>query len=602
MTTPRGLLVMLAVCVGPRAAGAANCTDGTACRFDWTPGEPSTLSLDEEVDETVICVFPSDIAYPELVQRTVPARLESLRFCAAESEEEEPARPTVPSFRFILQGDDDASSGAFSFTIDGLEIAATQDRPALHLDGAMPQTDVVVSNVVYQGEGALLRLPSELLDVDVELKRTIAAQGAAVKSCAGQTRVALTVPVDGAADPFSFRSSGERSRPLFYRYCSTEVEDASADLQLSGELELDPNGTAPLTGTEGEAFDSVMLEGLAVVSSGSCDPCVSALESVEVTDTSWSVADAAAAGTWLRSDAGIVHVLDSAWVAAGEPWTIAQGRAVEVLRLDACMSGVMPEAAPPQSMFALTGDGDLAIWNSVVRQMNGTASLVAFLADADARARLRGVTLQTGNVDGTLVPDWSQLDILNTLLIQASSDAGGPVPDGQELPMDVLLVEPSALFAEPDAVAASCEARLIPDRVRTGTRGRGSTTVLIDGIDASVAVLARNELSAFPLDVEPDDPWCDLDGTWPDIGAWSGPLSSVLYAPADPDDARLCPAVADDSGLAVDTGDRPELAVEEFVWGSGCRCSGAGASGAVALFLVPLWWRRRRRTPDSAAS
>lgn len=600
MTSVRPLLVGLACLVVPRLSSAAVCLDGTECTAEWEPGVGGVLD-DEDLSDVVICVQPGDIAYPEGQTLPVPEAIRTLRFCAADQGDgDAPPRPVIPPLMFALVDEDDGSTAPFSLTIDGVDIADVESTPALSLRGA--SASVRVSDVTYEGTSAFLQLSSDMAAVDVEFKRTTAGKGPSIKSCAGVTRVSLPVVDDGEPEPFSFEGSDSRTRPLFYKYCSSGQDSTDAALELSGSLRVD--GPAPLTGETGEddAFDTVVLEALTVEGETSCDPCVSAVSSIRTVDTSWSV-ESNAPGTWLRSDSGEVSIIDSSFETTGEPWTLARARVVRTLRLDACMSGAPEDDGAARPMFALEADGDLILWNSVVRQMDGDSALVEFRDgdQVDARTRLRGVTVQTGNTDGTLIPDWDRVDILNTLLIQSGDGTGGPVPDDLELAENVLLTDPASLFEQPDDTAGRCDARLIPDRSQTGTRGKGASTISHEGADTPIGVLALSELESFETGLDADAPWCDPDATWPDIGAWSGPLSPADYAPDVSSGARSCPSVGDDSGMGADTGDPPALEIDEFVWGSGCRCSDSGGTGVLSLFLIPLWWRRRLRAPGSAA-
>ncbi len=602
MTSARPLLVGLASLLVPRLASASSCLDGTVCTAEWTPGDGGPLFGEQAHSDMVICVLAANTSYPSGQNLDMPEGIRTLRFCAADSGEgDDASRPVIPPISLTLLPEDDESTAPVALTIDGMDIAEVNGLPALNLRGA--SSSVVVSDVTYEGSSSFLQLSSDMAAVDVEFKRTTAGVGPAVKSCAGVTRVTLTTVDDGEPAPFSFESSDSRTRPLFYKHCSTGSGSPNAALELYGVLHVD--GQAPLTGgedgDEDDMFDTVMLEALSVEGEIGCDPCVRAVSSISAVDTSWSVDETSPAGTWLRSDSGAVSIIDSDFETPGEPWTLARARVVRTLRLDACMSGAPEDESSALPMFALEADGDLLLWNSVVRHMKGDSALVEFRDGTDARARLRGVTVQTGNSNGTLISDWDRVDIINTLLIQSGDGTGGPVPGDLELAENVLLTDPASLFVQPDDTAGRCDARLIPDRAQTGTRGKGATKIVYDESEVSIGVLALGELESLETGLDSEEPWCDPDATWPDIGAWSGPLSSALYAPGASSSARACPSIGDDSGMGADTGEPPGIEIDDFVWGSGCRCSDAGGTGALSLLLIPLWWRRRLRTPGSTA-
>ena len=99
--------------------------------------------------------------------------------------------------------------------------------------------------------------------------------------------------------------------------------------------------------------------------------------------------------------------------------------------------------------------------------------------------------------------------------------------------------------------------------------------------------------------------WCDPDGTWPDVGAWSGPVADPELAP-DLDDVAERPCFriigSGDTAVLLDTGDLPSetdtappASASAIRWGGTCR----GAALWVPLTLLPLLLRRETPEPHA---
>jgi hypothetical protein len=228
--------------------------------------------------------------------------------------------------------------------------------------------------------------------------------------------------------------------------------------------------------------------------------------------------------------------------------------------------------------------------------------------ESSSEIRLRGTTVLTGIVDGTLVPEDKVLEATNTLLVGGSVPAADALPDAaRDWPAHVrLTTDISDVFSSPEDVLR-CDAAPLPDTASTGTRGRGVKEMDVpDGSVEMLGATASGELSnlfeqsaASGVELEdPGDTWCDPDGSWPDVGAWSGPWSPEALDPGiATGDLVPCEGPRPDTGGVddADTGDAGDVVgTTRITWGGTCN----GFQGSRAVGILPLlgfWWGRRRR-------
>ena len=321
-----------------------------------------------------------------------------------------------------------------------------------------------------------------------------------------------------------------------------------------------------LAGTEQAPFRSVHLEDL-TVDGYDCEVCVTATE-IHARNTTWTLGtDAfgtpADTGFWLRA-MGVdpITLANVTFRTEGAPWTLADGTFLQALGLEYCAAGGWTSGT--DGLLAVSRSSNL--WNSTVVMGNGSMPLTM---ESSSEIRLRGTTVVTGIVDGTLVredPENSALEATNTLLVGGSAPAVDALPGtAQDWPAHVRLTTDIADVFSSSEDVLRCDAAPLPDTASTGTRGRGVKEMDVpDGSVEMLGVTASRELSdlfeqsaASGVEVEdPGDTWCDPDGSWPDVGAWSGPWSPRHSTP-DSRPRTLCRAmnqartrVARDGGMA----------------------------------------------------
>ena len=258
---------------------------------------------------------------------------------------------------------------------------------------------------------------------------------------------------------------------------------------------------------------------------------------------------------------------------------------LQALGLDYCAAGGWTSGT--DGLLTVTESANL--WNSTVVMGNGSMPLTM---ESSSEIRLRGTTVLTGIVDGTLVPEDKVLEATNTLLV-------GGAPGGQ------------CLAGYSAGLARACASHhghrgcllLIGGRppLRRGTAaghrldrnpGRGVKEMDVpDGSVEMLGVTASRELSdlfeqsaASGVELEdPGDTWCDPDGSWPDVGAWSGPWSPEALDPGiATGDLVPCEGPRPDTGGVddADTGDAADVVgTTGITWGG--TCSGFQGSRAV---------------------
>ena len=328
-----------------------------------------------------------------------------------------------------------------------------------------------------------------------------------------------------------------------------------------------------------------------------CDPCVSATSRIATSASNWQLGGAGSipGGTLFSVPDGRVEIETLAFQTDGPGWRIAEADRSLVYRLDACMPGGSSDRAA--SVFH---GSDLDLWNSVVVHPGQPQAL--WSSDEGSTPRLRGVSVVTAVDDGTAVT--SAENAFNTLFVQPDAATGSPLPDGFEPPDDVVVRRYSRVF-DSNAVA-TCRALAIPDVERSGTRGKGRVTgptgmmllkhycdEVVDAEGHGTDIAAVGAACTEPTDVQ--TAWCDPDETWPDVGAWSGPLSDLALEPENSgSQGRPCPPLAGSGDTAVpfDTADAAANENGSYEWGGTCK----GAVLWLPLALLPVWVRRRR--PD----
>jgi hypothetical protein len=427
--------------------------------------------------------------------------------------------------------------------------------------------------------------------------------------------------VDGesALEYTSLRSAD----PLFRGF-----EQPELDLKVTGRLQREIDSAGPVAGLTNSSsdFGTVTLEDLAV-NGYDCEVCVEA-DTIHVTDTTWVLAQndegaPAGPGLWLKanddgsgSSAGLVTLNQVTFQTDGPPWQLAKAARVQAVGLNYCAAGTNTSDSTDYLGVLFVGDS-ASIWNSAIVVANDGGPLVA---ESGGSLGLRGVTVVTGNTTSDLVPNMSELQVTNTLFVGKGTPASAALADRDEgWPSHVLLASAAdAVFRDPASVF-SCAAPPIPDAPTTGTRGKGVQKFIDEfGVEQLLWTLVGNELQNVPTDPGQGDDWCDPDGTegsWPDIGAWSGPLSSDVFDPhvtpwrpcnmregdtsspvvdtATPDSGETPDSGGTDTSGPTpdDTGDPANLL--RYSWGG--TCGGCGGSAAVVVPVMALWWRRRRR-------
>lgn len=394
---------------------------------------------------------------------------------------------------------------------------------------------------------------------------------------------------------------GTSTVPLFSADESTGV---APSLELKGSLQrnLGTVRARALAGTEFAPFRSVHLEDL-TVEGYDCEVCVTATE-IHGRNTTWMLGTDASGtpadtGFWLRAT-GVepITLANVTFRTEGAPWTLAKGTSLQALGLEYCAAGGWTSGTDG----LLTVSRSANLWNSTVVMGSGSMPLTM---DTASEIRLRGTTVVTGIVDGTLVPEDKVLEATNTLLVGGSAPATDALPGAaRDWPAHVrLTTDISDVFSSPQDVLR-CDTAPLPDTAWTGTRGRGVKEM--DVPDRSVEMLgvsASRELSdlfeqsaASGVELEdPGDTWCDPDGSWPDVGAWSGPWSPEALDPGiATGDLVPCEGPRPDTGGTdgADTGDG--IGGTRITWGGTCNaCQGSRAVGI--LPLLGFWWGRRRR-------
>ena len=393
--------------------------------------------------------------------------------------------------------------------------------------------------------------------------------------------------------------------PLFSADPSAGVPPS---LELRGSLQRTQSlqRARPVVGGDLFApFRNVHLEDL-TVDGYDCEVCVTATE-IHARNTTWTLGTResgmpADSGIWLRSTgAQPITLANVTFRTEGAPWTLADGTSLQALGLEFCAAGGWTSGT--DGLLAVSESANL--WNSTVVMGSGSMPLTTETAP---EIRLRGTTVLTGIVDGTLVPEDKVLEATNTLLVGGSAPAADALPGAtQDWPAHVrLTTDITDVFSSPENVLR-CDAAPLPDTAQTGTRGRGVKEMDVpDGSAEMLGVTASRELSdvfeqsaASGVEVEdPGDTWCDPDGSWPDVGAWSGPWSPETLDPGlATEDLVPCEGPRPDTGGVddADTGDAADVVgTTGITWGG--TCSGFQGSRAVGILpLLGFWWGRCRR-------
>jgi len=609
------------------AAGAP--TAQAACPADadqiWGPPTASTtlLSLDSAAGSATdwkVCVLSGYAAAGGEIDVYVASGLTSFTLVGENPETPVPALKLRTVFSH-------SASGVVSYALEDLRLRPPDDAtPGVWLrgpdvpGGGPGYHELALSSVSIDGDGHLLGVSDIGSTPQLRFSDTRYPAGAApVSTCAPSTTVTLsadgllptggprTVPLvepgdcDGSGNIVTFVGTHQESSP------STSVPGLVPDA-----------GSVP----PGDAFGRVNL-GFFTAEDVHCDPCVSATESVEVWDSSWTLGDTGslAGGTLLSVPSGTVGVRRMTFLTEGAAWRLVEADRAAVYRMEACMPGATGGA---DSAFH---GSELDLWNSVV--VHSGAPQPLWTSDSGITPRLRGVTVVSAVDDGSALP--STQDALNTLFVQPDGATGSPVPsDGPE---DALVRRYADVFTSP--AVATCGTHALPDAPWSGTRGKGRVrgptglpmiehycTELVDATAYGFDPAGASEACTAPTEAQ--SAWCDPDGTWPDVGAWSGPLADddpqpdlagVTPRACPPsgggEDTAVEPDTADPTGSdsgeptdsdsggtsGTDPGDTrrdtasPSATDDGYRWGGTC---GRAAAIWLPLALLPVWARRRR--------
>lgn len=599
--------------LGPRAA-RAECPADTD--REWSPADGYTIEQEDtwESSQYIVCILQSDAGFASgHLTVSPPWNVSDLQIVG-----ENPLTPvpalTIGSGYFRYTGSTDPT-----MTFRDLDVQPEDDTtPAISL--LSPSTadsftrHVFLESVNQSGGGALLQVTDSVNRHEVHLVSTThPGDTTPVSTCAERTVVNLY-------DNGLQSTATSRTVPLLeVGACDS---DADRELILSGtlrqsSLDQDAPGLVPDAAlvSNNDTFTKVELRSF-TAENVHCDPCVSALRRVVVKDTTWQLEGAGSMdGGTLFSVPGSdsdsvsdsrVKINNLSFQTDGPGWSIADADQTLVYQLDACMPGT--SGTSTASVFNGT---ELDLWNSVIVHPGQPQPL--WSSSEETAPRLRGVTVVTAVDDGTALTNAG--DTFNTLFVQPYDATGSPLPADFELPDDVV-VRPYDRVFQTEA-AGRCLARAIPDAERNGTRGKGRAAG-----PAGITMLQRYCDEVFGSEGYASDPagledacgtateeqiaWCDPDGTWPDVGAWSGPVADPELAP-DLDDVAERPCFriigSGDTAVLLDTGDLPSetdtappASASAIQWGGTCR----GAALWVPLTLLPLLLLRRNTSEPHA--
>lgn len=603
---------------------AAQCGDGTACELEWDVGvgySPVDGLLNSASSDPVICVSHDGSPMPSVTPFNTGKT--SLTFCGAEG-----TSAPIPALAIRFAGDPaTVTLQDITLSADGL----TESRGGIQLSGnltSLELEDVLVQDGVYA---------VGLVDITASSRPEVRFKGVQVDT-ASTSLMKTTDDVDvvfedgeDGAPPVSYGAlrtatlllAGEDQPSISLR------TESAAGRESSLRRDLDSAGAVgPLTSSD-SLFRSVELSQL-VVEGYDCASCVAA-SSVRAASVEWRLE--ASAGV-PEPPKGVLFTADSVSIDGfvfrtdGDPWTLAKGGSINVLGLDFCAADGSGDDLDPVFQLGAGEGSSLRLWNSSVVMAQAITPLAWGGPAFPPEIYLRGTTVVTpiDTTDETqlsLVQDSATFGALNSLVVGAYLPPTAVLPAGWSGPAHVVLAAASEVFVDAASVR-SCDVLAIPDGAATGTRGKGVQTFTDpDGETELLWVLAGNELQDFPSVGAADDTWCDPDGTWPDVGAWSGPLSLQTFdpelgsgRPCEPDGTDTADPTGDsgasDSGGApsdsggsgsedsgevdhgeTDSGGGAGSSASAYSWGGTC---GDGGAAAVALLpVLGLWWRRRRR-------
>jgi len=620
----RVLVGGLAVAVSP-GARAVQCGDGTECEIEWDVGggyAPVDGLLNSASSDPVICVSHDGGQMPSVTPFNTGKT--SLTFCGAEG-----VSAPIPALAIRFAGDPaTVTLQDVTLSADGL----TESRGGIQLSGnltSLELDDVLVQDGVYA---------VGLVDITASSRPEVRFKGVQVDT-ASTSLMKSTDDVDVV-----FEDGEDGVPPVSYGPLRTATlllagddqpaislrTESGAGRESSLRRDLDSAGAVgPLTSSE-SLFRSVELSQL-VVEGYDCAACVAA-SSVHASSVEWRL-EAPAGGP--EPAKGLLFTADSVSIDGfvfrtdGEPWTLAKGGDIRVLGLDYCAADGRVDDLDPVFQLGAGAGSSLFLWNSAVVMAQAIRPLAWGGPASPPEIYLRGTTVVTpiDTTDETqisLVQDTATFGALNSLVVGAQDSPTAVLPSDWSATPHVVLAAASEVFVDAASVR-SCELRAIPDGAATGTRGKGVQTLTNpDGETELLWGLVTNELQGFPSVGAAGDTWCDPDGTWPDVGAWSGPLSLQTFEPdlgsgrpcepdgtdtADPtgdsgaSDSGGAPsdsggsAAADSGGVDpgdTDSGGRAGNSASAYSWGGTCG-DGGGAAAVALLPVLGLWWRRRCR-------